>query len=87
MEIREFVNDIDIPKSSNIKDLNARILKDCFKATVVQLTYLFNLIFVTAIFPMSWKKALAVPLFKTGDKKSVSNYRPISLFPLVSKII
>ncbi len=36
---------------------------------------------------MAWKHALFVPLFKSGDINSVNNYRPISLLPIISKIL
>ncbi len=30
---------------------------------------------------------MVVPLFKSGDINSVNNYRPISLLPIISKIL
>jgi hypothetical protein len=30
-------------------------------------------------FPSAWKEAAIVPVFKSGDHASVSNYRPISI--------
>ena len=38
-------------------------------------------------FPDDWKKAKVTPIFKSGDKSNVSNYRPISVLPIISKII
>ena len=32
------------------------------------------------------KKANVAPVFKKGDKQCVKNYRPVSLFPICSKI-
>ena len=37
--------------------------------------------------PSAWKCANVTPVFKKGDKQSVENYRPISLLPIVSKIM
>ena len=37
-------------------------------------------------FPKTWKKARVIPLFKKGDEKEMSNYRPISLLPALSKV-
>ena len=39
------------------------------------------------IFPDEIKIARIIPLFKSGDKQNVSNYRPISLLPPFSKIL
>ena len=36
--------------------------------------------------PHEWKKANVVPVHKKGNKQSLENYRPISLFPICSKI-
>ena len=36
---------------------------------------------------MSWKKALVFPTFKSGVKTDVSNYRPLSKAPNLSKIL
>ena len=33
------------------------------------------------------KIARIIPLFKSGDKHKISNYRPISLLPQFSKIL
>jgi hypothetical protein len=39
------------------------------------------------IFPTDWKLAHVIPLFKAGDKSFPSNYRPVSLFSCVSKLL
>jgi hypothetical protein len=30
------------------------------------------------IFPADWKLSHIIPIFKSGDKSSVSNYRPVA---------
>ena len=41
----------------------------------------------TGIFPDSLKIAKVIPLFKKGDDKILSNYRPISLLSSISKFL
>jgi hypothetical protein len=46
-----------------------------------------NLSIKIGVFPTLWKTAKICPLFKSGDKKDVNNYRPISLLPIFGKIL
>ena len=36
--------------------------------------------------PQSWKNAKVTPIFKAGDPTDVSNYRPISVIPVIMKV-
>ena len=42
---------------------------------------MFNLSLEKSVFPDEWKKALVIPIPKSGDLTQVKNYRPISLLP------
>ena len=44
----------------------------------------FNYCFSSGIFPAVFKKAIVYPIFKSGDKNLVSNYRPISILSIFS---
>ncbi len=37
--------------------------------------------------PKIWKSAKVTALFKSGDKKNMNNFRPISILPAISKVI
>lgn len=51
------------------------------------LAIIFNKVIELGIFPHDFKKAVVVPLFKSGDKCLSENYRPISLTLSISKIL
>ena len=51
------------------------------------LTCIVNQCLITGIFPDNLKLAKVIPLHKKDDKKIMTNYRPISLLPSISKII
>ena len=52
----------------------------------VPISNLVNSSFRNGIFPNSLKIAKVTPLFKSGDRKLIDNYRPISVFNYFSKI-
>ena len=47
---------------------------------------MINQSFILGVFPDCLKHATVIPVYKKGDKKTLSNHRPISLLPFVSKI-
>ena len=50
------------------------------------LTYIINLSLMEGVFPSELKVAKVIPVFKGGDSSILSNYRPISVLTLFSKI-
>ena len=42
---------------------------------------------MTGVFPTPWKLPYVSPFFKGGDRDDVANYRPVSILPILSKIL
>lgn len=51
------------------------------------LLYLVNNIFTTSYFPTGWKLARVVPIKKSGDTMGAADLRPISVLPILSKMM
>ena len=70
-----------------IDNLAGKFLKDGAPILAAPITELCNLSIAMSIFPENCKIAKLKPLYKKGLKTEPKNYRPISLLPLISKII
>ena len=46
---------------------------------------LFNLSLFSGKFPTDWKIARVAPIYKSGGRDDCSNYRPISVLPVLSR--
>ena len=77
-------------KNSNAQGcdkISLRFLKDSLPVTLSYITCIVNTSIVTGVFPVQWKHAIVVPIHKSGDVEDISNVRPISLLPILSKIL
>lgn len=63
------------------------ILKNCADVLSKSITFLYNKSLELGCLPNKWKLANIVPVFKSGDKNNIINYRPVSLLSVVSKIL
>ena len=71
---------------NNVTNNVTVLLKSCITSYIKPLTYIVNKSFETGMFPDPMKLAKIVPIFKSVDKKIISNYRPISGLTFFSKI-
>ncbi len=74
-------------KSPGLDDIPSGLLKLCAQGIASSLSELFNRSFSQGRFPLEWKSALVVPVFKRGTRSDPGNYRPIALLPIVSKVM
>ena len=64
-----------------------RMVRMSFDAIGTVLLHLVNSSISLSEVPQSWKHSLVHPIHKTGDPSNPSNFRPISIVPVVSKIV
>ena len=73
--------------SSGWDSISSSVVKSTSEGIITPLTHVFNLSVIKGVFPSELKIARVVPIFKSGDPLLFSNYRPVSILPLFSKIL
>lgn len=68
-------------------DISTNQLKKFIEYICYPLTHVFNNILCHGVFPRKLKMAKIIPVHKKGKRDSPSNYRPIAILPVFSKII
>jgi len=86
LEINRVIHSLKNSNSKGNDDISVNTLKSCNENLSKPLRMLFNKSIQDGIFPDNLKIAKIVPIFKSEDKKTISNYRPISVLPAFSKI-
>jgi hypothetical protein len=85
-EVLYTINQLKPKKSTDINGIAVFHLKKIASAIVKPLTILINDSFETGIFPDILKLSKVVPVFKKGNPYLTTNYRPVSLLPVLSKV-
>jgi hypothetical protein len=83
--VLEALKSLKTCKSTGTDNISARFLK--IAAPVIAPSIAKIIIMETAVFPTRWKTANVIPHYKDGERDNVTSYRPISILPVVSKII
>ncbi|KAI3381283.1 hypothetical protein SNEBB_002555, partial [Seison nebaliae] len=71
---------------ANVNSISIKIIKKVKDAVAMPIARIINMSFQSGIFPDCLKTAKITPIHKTGSEKTISNYRPISVLPWLSKI-
>jgi len=78
---------LDPMKAGGIDEISSRVLKYCSLGLCYPLHHLYSVSLATGCIPQEWRTHLITPIYKSGNRSDVQNYRPISLLPKVSKVI
>ena len=66
--------------------LSSFFLKNGMPVLANGLSQIFNLCLPLGKFPDIWKKARVTPIYRDGSQSEISNYRRISVLPVVSRL-
>ncbi|XP_063531092.1 uncharacterized protein LOC134742088 [Cydia strobilella] len=86
-EVFKIIMSLKNSRSSGYDDITTYILKLIAPWICQPIAHIINLSFDQAVFPEQLKLSVVKPLFKKGDRKDPNNYRPITIVPVISKII
>lgn len=86
--ISEILNIINSLKNSGpgSDNIPSNVVKLSANYIAAPIAHIINICFNNGIFPDNLKVAKVKPIFKAGKKNIISNYRPISILPVISKI-
>ena len=74
-------------KATGPDDISAQLLKTNAKQLAESISKFFQTSIDQGKIPDDWKEALVTSLFEKGDKSTPSNYRPVSLTSICSKVL
>jgi hypothetical protein len=84
--VRTLIRNLNLKKSPGCDNLTPQILRISCDILEGPIAHLFSLSFQQKSIPLQWKKANVIPIPKKKNP-SVNDLRPISLLPLLAKIL
>lgn len=85
-ELIQHINSLKADSSPGFDMITGELIKNMHQYLLAPLEHIYNLIFKTGIVPNHFKKSIIIPIYKSGKKNQISNYRPISLISNFAKI-
>jgi hypothetical protein len=85
--VRTKLINLDINKTAGSDGLPAIVLVGLADVLSEPLSKLFTVSYSTGQFPSDWKCCHVMPRFKGGNRSLPENYRPITMLPIISKVM
>ena len=86
-DIEKIICSLKSSKTCGLDNIDSFIIKLAKKELVPAITHIVNLSISQQIFPTAWKTAKIIPLHKKNEYTDPSNYRPVALLAIFSKIL
>ena len=85
-DVEERIKNLNVKKSMGPDEIHPKILFELAPIIKSPITKIMQQSLDEGMLPDDWKSAIIIPIHKKGRKDITSNYRPISLTSIVSKI-
>ena len=86
-DLLKILKELKTSKSAGYYNIPASLIKDGAEEIAAPPIHLINASLRESVFPTSEKCAKITPVYKSGERSKMDNYRPISVLPVLSKQI
>ena len=86
-ELRAIVFGMSSTRACGSDGISIDMFRTCFDSVGMVLLHLVNSSITKSDVPYSWKHSLVHPIHKSGDHSDPANFRPISIVPVIAKIV
>ncbi len=80
----EILKSVNPNKATGPDSIPGRVLTIAAEILFPSLTAIFNRSGSMGIYPDNWKMARVLPIYRSGEKRDLSDYRPISIISAVA---
>lgn len=86
VEIVQIIRRLKNSKTCGWDDIPSILIKETALIIAKPVAHIVNMSLSMGIFPDALKKAVVIPIYKKQDRQELTNYRPISILPILSKV-
>ena len=87
IEIEKLIKTLKVKESKGYDGISNRILKNMYPGIIDALEIIFNKSLQESVFPNNMKLCNVKPFYKGKSRTEIINYRPVSLLPVISKVL
>ena len=85
-EVNKYLNNLDMKKANDNYGISPKLIKIGASKLKLHVAFIFNQCLTHGIFPYKLKTAIVYPIHKRNSKHQCSNYRPISILLILSRV-
>jgi hypothetical protein len=85
--VHKLLSELKIHETAGPDSISPRLLREVADSIAPARIRIYQASLDTGTVPTDWRTANIVPIFKKGDKSKASNYRPVSLTDICSKML
>lgn len=86
-DVFEAISSLDCNPCPGPDGLPNILLRSCTYSLSIPICKIFNRSLTIGFFPSQWKNSFVTPIYKSGDKNLVTNYRPITKQSALPKLL